>query len=63
MSNAVLHDCGHAKARARLGNFGVYYSCDKDDDRMFNEQEAIYAQGYYFVTREEFYKGQVPNEV
>ncbi len=30
---------------------------------MFNEQEAIYAQGYYFVTREEFYKGQVPNEV
>jgi hypothetical protein len=41
-----------------MGDFGPYYSCEKCNDRMFNAQQAIYEKGYYFVTREEFKRGQ-----
>jgi len=58
VSWAVLHDCGHPDAYLRIGDYGHYYSCDTDNDRMFNEQKSIYDKGYYFVTRAEFKKGR-----
>ena len=53
-----LLDCNHPDSYARIGDYGVYYACDKDNDRVAAKQKGIFDRGFYFVTREEFKKAQ-----